>query len=190
MNSDVYTIIASGDSAKDWQPHGTCIGVNDSFRWGKPFHYLLICNRPEQFTKDRMEIIKKTPHERFYCNKSNWSLIFPNWIKINLVTFYGSLRKNQVYSAQTSPFIAVSLAYHLGATNIILWGCDFKNHKTFNTENPQTKREVEMYIWLFNELKAAGVEVFIGAKGSAFDNYLQLWDYSKNQQQTKEQKVS
>jgi hypothetical protein len=169
-----FTIIASGSSAKDWQPHGTCIGVNDAFKFGKAFHYLLICNRPDQFTKERMAIIKKTPHERFYCNKSNWSLIFPNWIKVNLVTFYGLIRRNQVYSANTSPFIAISLAYTLGATKIILWGVDFKNHSTFNESNPQTEREIETYLSLFKELKELGVEIFIGSLGSAFDNHLPL----------------
>lgn len=170
-----FTIIASGDSAKDWQPHGTCIGVNDAFKFGQAFHYLLICNRPEQFSKERMAVIKKTPHERFYCNKSNWSLIFPNWIKVNLVTWYGLLRPKQVYSSQTSPFIAISLAYTLGATRIILYGVDFHNHSTFNDSNPQTKREIETYLSLFKELKELGVEVCLGAKGSAFDGELPVY---------------
>jgi hypothetical protein len=175
-----FTIIATGDSAKDWLPEGTCIGVNDAFRWGKAFNYLLICNRPDQFSKERMEIIKRTPHERFYCNKSNWSSIFPDWIKIPLVTWYGTIRRGQVYSSQTSPFIAISLAYTLGAKKIILWGVDFKNHGTFNESNPQTKREIENYLSLFNELKELGVEIFIGSKGSAFDNQLPLYVTEEN----------
>jgi len=168
------SIIASGQSAENWTPEGLSIGCNDAGKWGNLLDAILVCNRPEQFSKERMEIIKNTKVEKFYSNKSNWSQWFPKWEKVPLVTWYGSYNPKQVYSSNTSPFIAISLAAKLGAKKIVLWGVDFVNHKTYSAGNPQTQREVKAYLELIEAMKPHGVSVYLGAKGTAFDDHIQL----------------
>jgi hypothetical protein len=170
-----FTIVATGETAKDWIPRGHSIGVNDSWKWGKPTDSLLVCNRPQNFKEDRLKVITESKPANFYSHKSNWAYKFPDWRKINLVSWYGVLRKGQHYSSNTSPFIALSLAYNLGATEIIMWGVDFKNHWLFNEGSPEAEREVKQYLQLITELEAVGVRVYIGKKGTAFDDLIQVY---------------
>jgi hypothetical protein len=170
----IYSIIACGDSAKDWIPRGVCLGVNDAAKWGKPLDALLVCNRPEQFETERLDTIINT-RARFFSNKANWVRWFPGWEKVSMVTWYGNYNPKQVYSSGTSPFIAITLAAKLGAKDIILWGVDMLVHHIYNTKNPQTDREIRNYLQLFDALAEKEIRVWLGSKGSCFDNYLPLW---------------
>jgi hypothetical protein len=169
-------VVATGQTSQNWKQHDFSIGVNDCWKLGKPIDALVVCNRPEQFSSDRFEIIKSSTPKDFYSHKSNWAEYFPKWKKLNLVTWYGTLNPNQTYCSDTSPFIAMSLAYNLGAKKIILWGCDFKDHHIYNDFNPQTKREVERYLELISALNEKGVEVFLGTNGTAFDDKLKVYE--------------
>jgi hypothetical protein len=172
MGNTVH-IIGCGDSAKHWSGQGPSIGVNDAGKWGYKLDSLVVCNRPQQFSKERLETIINTKVENFYSWRSVWMDWFPQWTKINLVPWYGSINPKQVYSSNTSPFIAISLAYMLGYDEIVLWGVDMSNHKVFHSHNPETQREADTYMQLINEMK--GVDVYLGANGSVFDNYIRLW---------------
>lgn len=171
----IFSILATGSSAQHFVPRGHVIGVNDAARWGHDIHSLVVCNRQQQFSKERYEIIKNTKCEQFYSHKQGWSKEFPNWTRINLVTWYGHYRRNQVYSANSSPIIAITLAAKLGATDIIMWGCDFIDHHIFHSGNPETDKEIKTYLDLRAELKAAGINLGLGSKGTAFDNYFPVW---------------
>lgn len=172
----MFTIVACGESAKDWIPRGHSIGVNDAWKWGKPTDSLLVCNRPVEFGQGRLQTIINSKPETFYSHKSNWAYAFPNWKKINLCQWYGRLVKGQHYSSNTSPFIALTLAYNLGATDIIIWGVDMIDHTIYNPENPYRDKEVEVYMQLIKELKEEGVNVYIGENGTVFDGKLIKYD--------------
>ncbi len=175
--SEVVTIVGCGESARNWIPRGHTLGVNDSWRWGKPTDSLLVCNRPVEFKQDgRLEIITSSNPKTFYSHKSNWAYAFPDWKKISLVQWYGVIRRGQQYSSNSSPFIAISLAWNLGAKDIILWGVDFMNHKTFNPGNPYRDKEVEVYMQLIGALKEEGVRVWLGANNTAFDNLIPIYE--------------
>lgn len=171
-----YTIVGCGESAKNWIPSGHSIGVNDSWKWGKPTDSLLCCNRPTNFNQDRLEVITKSTPKTFYTHKSNWAYAFPDWKKINMVCWYGTLYRPQVYFSNTSPFIALSLAFHLGATEIIMWGCDMKDHKLWNYNNPETAKEVARYMELIKEMELQGCKVYLGTEGTAFDNLIPIYE--------------
>jgi hypothetical protein len=175
-NFPIWDIVGTGKTATNWKQHDYSIGVNDCWKLGKPTDALLVCNRPEQFSRDRFEIIKNSTPKEFYSHKSNWSEYFPKWKKLNLVQFYGQLNPNQVYSSGTSTFIALSLAYNLGAKNIVMWGCDLIDHHLWNNNNPQTKREVEAHLELIKLMNEKGVEVYLGANGTAFDEHLKVYE--------------
>lgn len=177
--SNTFTIVACGDSAKDWTPNGYCLGVNDAGKWGKPLDGLLICNRPATFSRDRLDIIKATNPKDFYCNKRDWQEYFPKWKKVRLHTWAGVLhewKELHAYSSNTSPLIAITLAYNLGAKEIILWGVDFRNHHMYNDSNLETYREVDTYCHVINQMREKGCRVYIGASGSVFDKILPGYD--------------
>lgn len=176
MQPDIFTIVACGESAKEWIPHGHSIGVNDAWKWGKPTDSLLVCNRPVEFGQGRLQTIINSKPETFYSHKSNWAYAFPNWKKINLCQWYGRLVKGQHYSSNTSPFIAMTLAYNLGAKDIILWGCDMMEHKIWNTGNPENIKEIKRHMELVEALKEQGVNVWLGKEGTAFDNLIPVYD--------------
>lgn len=182
MENKPFTIVATGDSAKDWTPNGYSIGVNDAGKFQRPLDALLICNRPSEFTPNRMQIITSTKPNVFYSHKPSWESYFPDWKKIRLHAWAGTLHdwhRNDgphAYSSNTSPIIAITLAYNLGATEIILWGCDFVNHHLFHTGNPETKREVGVYLKIFEILKERGVKVWLGANETAFDDHLPVYN--------------
>lgn len=171
----LFTIVGCGDSAKDWIPRGHSIGVNDAWKWGKPTDSLLVCNRPSNFNAERLKVITSSKPVNFYSHKGNWAYAFPEWKKINMVQWYGHLVKGMHYSSNTSPFIAFTLAYNLGATEIIMWGVDFVNHKVFNPENPYRDKEVETYMQLIGALTEQGVKVWLGAEGTAFDGKIEVY---------------
>jgi hypothetical protein len=170
-----FTIVGCGDTAKDWQPNGHSIGVNDSWKWGKETDSLLVCNNPFRFTEQRREIIKNSKPKIFYCNNASWSFAFPDWQKLNLKPWYNVVNPNCIYYSNTSPFIAISLAYTLGAKDIILWGVDFKTHHIYTETNPQTKREVERYLELIKCLKELGTNTWLGTAGTGFDEHLEVY---------------
>lgn len=179
MQPSVFTIVGCGESAEQWVPRGHSVGVNDSWKWGKPTDSLLVCNRPTNFNEQRLRVITNSKPSAFYSHKSNWAYAFPDWKKVRLIPWYGTLinfKEPVAYSSNTSPFIALSLAYNLGATEIIMWGVDMINHKTFHEQNPETKKEVVVYMDLIRCLNEQGVSVYLGARGTAFDDKLDLWD--------------
>lgn len=180
--TDIFTIVGCGESAKNWIPNGYSIGVNDCWRYGQPTDALVIVNRPEQFTKERLEVITASKPEVFYSWKANWSQHFPEWRQLRLHNWYGTLHSSprsdgpHAYYYNSSPIIAITLAYNLGAKDIILWGVDMRTHHLFNEKNPQTKKEVGVYLEVFEALKEKGVNVWLGTNGSVFDESLKLYE--------------
>lgn len=51
-----------------------------------------------------------------------------------------------------------------------------RTHHLFNEKNPQTKKEVGVYLEVFEALKEKGVNVWLGTNGSVFDESLKLYE--------------
>jgi hypothetical protein len=171
----IFTIVGCGSSAQNWIPRGHTIGCNDAFKFGKGFDSLLVCNRPSDFKPERFQTIITTPCKNFYSHRGDWNKWFPRWLRMPLVGWYGTLHREQVYTSNTSPFIAISLAFHLGATNIIIYGCDFQDHHIYSSGKEETKREVEVYLELINAMRDHGCNVWLGNTGTTFDELLPIW---------------
>ena len=168
-----YNIIACGDSGKQWDGTGLNIGVNDSAKWGHKIHTLLLANHPGKFSPDRLSVITSTNPEKVYTNGWTWNDYFKNIQLIKLKSWDGHLKQGTIHHTSTSPFIAMSLAYNLGATKIVLWGVDFKNHPVIN-EHHGLNQEVRQYKDLTTELRKVGVKVFLGAKCSVLEEFLTI----------------
>ncbi len=170
----LYTIVASGESASGWIPRGTCVGSNDCERFGKPVDILILVNKPGKFG-ERIHTIKKSKAKVLTNSVAQWKPYFPNCEKIQrLISFNKLILKNFIYSSKTSPIICLSLAIKMGATEIIMWGVDFMNHK-YNQGTKNGALEIDLYKRFFKQLELKGIKVYLGANGTAFDNFLPLW---------------
>lgn len=171
----LFSVIASGDSAKDWIPRGATIGSNDAEKWGKPVDILILANSPHKF-KERLNIIKKSKAKVLTTSVSQWKAIFPNCEKIQrVISFNKFLQRGFVVTSQTTPIMCLSLAIRMGATEIVLWGCDFLTHRVWRVGTKGGDREVAVYKKFFSECKRLGIKVWLGANGTAFDNVLPLF---------------
>ncbi len=182
-----FTIVGCGQTASDWIPRGTSIGVNDCWKWGKPTDALLVCNRPQEFGIERLKVITSSKPKTFYTHKklAVWSFAFQNIKRLRLQNWDRNfiprmdrfpLEERVIYSSNTVSFIALSLCYQLGATEIIMWGVDFVNHNTFHTDNPETAKEVNRHLELIAALKEQGVNVWLGKEGTAFDGRVPVYN--------------
>jgi hypothetical protein len=165
-------IIGCGKTAQHWNGMGNSIGVNDCFRYGFHPDYLIILNTPNQFTPDRMEFIKKTSPKQIFSNSpSAWS----SHLKCDVEPFNSAQWANsnkikkQLFHSKTSPFAAISLAHTWGFKDIILWGVDFVDHKTYKPGEGSFLNEYVSYKTFTEALKNDGVNVYLGHVGSSLD---------------------
>lgn len=171
----IFTVIGCGESADGWVRRGTCIGSNDCERFGNPVDILILVNMPRKF-KERLNTIKKSKAKVLTNVPGNWKPYFPNCEKIQrLISFNKAILKNFIYSSQTTPIICLSLAIKMGAKEIIMYGVDFKNHHSFREGTKSGQREIDVYKRFFRECERIGVKVYLGAKGTTFDNFLPLY---------------
>lgn len=171
----LFTIVGCGDSAKNWQPNGVSIGSNDCEKFGKPVDYLVLANAPHRF-KERLATIKKSKAKVMVTSKPAWQSIFPNCEQIYRTTAYNQrVLGGFIYTARTTPIMCFSLALRLGATEIIMWGVDMVNHKTYRLGTKQGDLEIATYKRFFEQAKKLGIKTWIGKGGTVFDSYLPTW---------------
>lgn len=177
----IASIVALGPSAKDWHkiPHDFSVGVNDAAMWGKDPDNLVIVNFERKFHSKRLDVIKRT-QSKVWTHTNTWKKHFPDANVIKLSPFSGWFRKGMYYSLRTSPIVAMSVAVNLGATKLILFGIDFKNHKSFNHGEKRGDHEIRNYVKFFEALRKIGVEIYLGGEGSALQKYLPSWTTSQN----------
>lgn len=169
----IWNIIGCGESAQHWQGHGLSIGVNDCEKIGHRVGTLVLANFPEEFKGERLETIVRTSAAKIY----SWDTGMPAWKKIfgerlhelqPLRRWHGVFAKDKpyIYHSDTSPFIAMTLAFRLGASELVLWGVDFQTHHIYKPGNVNHASEVERYQKLAFQMKQAGCPVYLGVKGS------------------------
>jgi hypothetical protein len=161
----ICNIIACGSSASKWDGQGDSIGVNDAFKWGHKLQRLVLLNNPNEFERERLEIIKKTQVETVYTCYREWQrpgLGLTNVIYFNYNVWQGRLKPIRMgfQTSKTSPFAAISIAYNLGYDEIILWGVDFKDHPIWNQHNHNYAYEIKNYQQIAQQLKDRGVMVY------------------------------
>jgi hypothetical protein len=169
-------IVACGETASQYPGHGMSIGLNDSFKYGHQPNILGVFNHRSKFTQDRLNTIIKTKPVKFYADSDSWEKYFPAMIKVKLRSWDGHLYKtpDRLAHAHTSPFIGMSLAYNLGASKIVLWGCDFINHHTWVRSNSQMIIELRQYRQFVDALRREGVKTYLGAHGSLLEEFLTI----------------
>lgn len=183
----IAAVVGCGESAKNWAHHTAVsdyfafdrdlmvYGVNDAEKWGWSFDKLVVVNGPHQFTTDRMEYIRKCPASKLYTHApAAWTAYFPTANRIRLTEFNPHalrLKKDLIYKSKTSPFVAMSMAFNDGATEINLFGVDFNYHKVFHRGTRPGDKEIERYVQFSEKLAKAGTKVRV-TKESALSKFI------------------
>jgi hypothetical protein len=173
----VASVIGCGSSAQHWgkQQFDLSIGVNDCYKHGYQPDQLVIVNFPSKFDKQRMDTILKTRPKKVFTHTVQWKKHFSNVELLHLSPFTGYVRDNMIYSSKTSPMVAISLALKQGATDIVLYGVDFTNHKMYRKGQKHGDHEITQYLKFFKRIQEKKINVWLGAEGSCFDNHLPMY---------------
>lgn len=172
----IASVVALGQTAQHWIPRGLTIGVNEYLTWGKQADAMIIVNAPHKFSHDEMNLITKHKGQMLTNSPKQWSKYFTNAEALkHMGPFHLRVQKGRLYSASTSPMIAISYAMQRGATEIILWGVDFNTHPKYKKGTKNGDHEIEIYKRFFESCKKLGVEITLGSPGTAFDDYVPLW---------------
>ena len=177
----IYNIIGCGETGSYWDGHGLSIGVNDCEKNGKGVAALILINHPNRFPGERINTIKASKAKIYtdtICANS-WKKHFSQPIVLNLHRWAGGFsekRKDRVYHSNTSPFVAMSLAFVMGATELVLWGVDFQNHHKYSPGKSDFNNEVHNYLSLSSALKRKGCKVNVGHKDSFLYQFLPVYN--------------
>jgi len=167
-------VIGKGESKEFFKHDGNItIGVNDVNKWIKTDHIVVV---------DPMDAYKEGHETYRSSNAMFWSQLednknyVKNFTLIDLARGRGVLEdfdsEKFVYSI-TSPFVAVHLAYKLGATKIVMWGVDFNTHENFNTDSLRN-RALKDFGNLRKKLNERGCELYVGNEISMFSSILPI----------------
>ncbi len=159
-------VLGLGESLKEFKPsNNITIGVNDIYKHHKT-DFIVCVDKPSRFSEERLNTIVNSDCKLFYTHLNEWSRLKIQTKIINLNGIRGSLKgiENDLFCySNNSTFVAVVLAYKLGATEINIFGADFNNHK--NIKDNLLTTALKDFKNLFDYLKEQGVEINI-SKGS------------------------
>ena len=170
-------ILGLGETLKFFQDFDSPkIGVNDI--WAKVKTEIVVCvDPPARFTPSRLEIIKNCQPKMFYSNLDDWRAF-------KTCHYWKSpthgIRENEIfnqkviYHSLNSPFVACSIAFLLGYTEIVLFGVDFLTHSKLKGASIMSKI-LKDFSWLIEAYKTRGVKLFVGHPGSRLSEILPVW---------------
>ena len=176
-------IIGCGETAQLWDGQGYSIGVNDCWKYHKT-NGLVVVNSPAKFERDRLDIIVRSEPDTFYSHLKGWKLHFPAMKEIKMNHWNGhskSIRNGRIFHSRTSPLIAMSIAFNMGAKELVLWGVDFRTHKIYKEGTKNTINEIKQYETFCQALEEHGCKVYAGAEGTG----LKFLDVQKTSTNTK-----
>ncbi|HEU4931391.1 MAG TPA: hypothetical protein VFT48_04890, partial [Pyrinomonadaceae bacterium] len=140
------------------------IGVNDVGRNFQP-NYLVVVNPRDQFSGDRFTFVENSEADYLFT-QLDLGLARENVVTFNLGTNGGTDLSDPtiLHYTQNSPYVALCLAVHMGASRIGLIGVDFTdNHFFAPTGNHPLLAHLpvidQQYTDLFAAIRARGVEV-------------------------------
>jgi hypothetical protein len=174
----IVSIVGLGSTAENWwhTPHDISVGCNDVLKFGKDTDYLILIDSLPGFKREpeRVKTIGRSK-AKILTNGDTWKSIFPKYEVLRLKLFGKQLKKGHYYSSKSSPFVALSVAFNLGATDIVLFGCDYRHHKLFHPGSRMQDYELRNIEKMCRMLKDQGVNVFVSSKESALSKFLNVW---------------
>ena len=161
----IIDVLALGESIKDYDNNSKNIriGVNDTNKFF-PCHHLVVINSISGFLPERRRYIKGTDSHVHTIE----NLEHETKTNVNLVSSYKMIYikkkgkeidiDNDFYHSRTSPFVAVHLAFKMGAKIIRCFGVDLQTHHAYSNGKPY-REEMECWKLLIDELKKKDVKV-------------------------------
>lgn len=176
---DTAAIIGLGETGKDWInfPCDVSIGVQDCAKFGKDPDYLVLIDSKNGFKNEpeRLAAITRTKAKKVFTNGETWKREFPYYEQLKMQSFNKHLKKGHVYCSKSSPFVAVSLAYNMGAKNIVLFGVDMKSHPLFHEGTRLYDYEMRQWEKLCRLLADQGTQCFVSSEYSLLSKFLPVW---------------
>lgn len=167
-------VLGLGESLKEFKDDGSItIGVNDIYSRFKS-DYVVCVDVPKAFNNDRLKTISNTKCKGFYSQCEEWKTI-DNFNRIEFNRGRGlldGLDSEKFCYSNNSTYVAVILAYKLGAKEIVIYGADFRTHPNFTGNS--FDRVIQDFIALNNEFKKRGVNLFVSSDYSALSNFLPI----------------
>jgi hypothetical protein len=180
------SVVACGQSAKEWyNTHcDKSIGVNDCLKFGKDPDYLVCVNAPFKFEPNKSNGRVNRKEIIIRSNAFFMTSLCTEWRRahkavndcISLSQFTKWAKKGTVYHSKTSPFVAMSIAFNMGAKDIILWGVDFIDHPDYPQEKRRTQFEIEQYVKFADMIGQQGTKVWIGSKETSLNKYFEVYE--------------
>ncbi|HYM79374.1 MAG TPA: glycosyltransferase [Candidatus Dormibacteraeota bacterium] len=140
------------------------IGVNDVGRMFQP-DYLVVLNPKEQFHGDRFRFVEESRAKAVFT-QLKLPIRHPHIVQIRLGKFGGVdfSDPNCLHHTRNSPYLAMCLAIHMGATRIGLIGVDFTNDHFFGQtgQHPLARQFVQIdqeYKRLYEACVHKGIEL-------------------------------
>ena len=167
----IINVLGLGESLKDFKQDGSItIGVNDIWKYHKT-HYIVCVDRINAFSVERFKTIHHSKPIKFLSHLEEWQPLMPTFELIKLNSGRGNIKEieseNYCYS-NNSPYVAVVLAYKLGATTINIYGVDFNTHKNF--KDNMLLAAIKDFKVLFDYLKSKGIKINV-TKSSKLNFY-------------------
>ena len=128
-----FLVIGCGESAPLASSVKDCIviGVNDIGRLLTP-DYLLVVNDKYAFSQDRWQWIEKTGVQYVFSHLPNMQVSNEKLVIFKLGRYRQvNLDRESIDYSNNSPYMAIILAYYMGASKIGLLGVDFTNDHFF-----------------------------------------------------------
>ena len=131
---ETIVVCGCGPSLNDLPVRPACptIGVNDVGRNFDP-DYLVVVNPPAQFPPHRRRPIEESRARAVFTQYSDWRLEHARRVPVTFGAYGGVdfSNPNVLHYTRNSPYVALCLAVHLGATRIGLIGVDFTDNHFF-----------------------------------------------------------
>lgn len=167
----IVNILGLGDSNRHYKPKcgEIAIGVNDI---GNYFDvdYFICVDRPHKFNDERLNAIIDNPAP-LYTHLKEWQTLRDNVELIELSYGRGSIKEldtDRFCHSNNSTYVAIILAYKIGATEIHLYGVDFNNHK--HIKDSLLDSALTDFKILFKALIEKGIKINI-TKESKLSNF-------------------
>lgn len=172
------SVIGCGSTAEGWfnTPSDLSIGVNDCLKWGKNTDWLVVINR--KFDKEREDLIINSNPKRFFTTIYYWNKLFSHAETLRLQRFSKHVKKGHVYSSKTSPFVALSLAFNAGASDVIMFGTDMNDHPVI--KDKLRDYELRQFERFCREIAKQGCQTWVSSEESKLSEFLPLWKKEQN----------
>lgn len=171
---DKIVVCGCGSSLKIFESpeRFVTVGVNDVGRLFQP-KYLMLCNYAHQFKGDRWQYMENSRAEYLFTHLWDLALPHPNVVRFRHGANGGTdfSNPNILHHTNTSTYMALSLAIHMGSRWIGVIGIDYTENHFFGATGRYTGNTAAMVDPQFRKLADAaarfGVKIFNLSPASA-----------------------